>query len=253
MKKLTVLITSGGTSEKIDDVRRITNSGTGRLGALIADTFAEEDASLDLHYVCSENAVRPHSKKAIVHTVDGVRELLGAVTDLSVSVGGFDIIIHSMAVGDYTVAAVSDEKLMSEDILGRILSDGDSNEPSSVISTGLLNPPKLLDKKISSDKENIIVVLEKAPKVIGTLRPLNPDAVIVGFKLLAGVSDEELIAVGGKLLAKNDCNFVLANDMTTVRTDAHAGILIGKDGKTEKAVGKTHIAELIVARTLAEV
>ena len=37
-----VIITAGGTSERIDDVRTITNSSTGRLGYAIGKTFAEK-------------------------------------------------------------------------------------------------------------------------------------------------------------------------------------------------------------------
>ena len=32
-----IIITAGGTSEKIDNVRKITNSSTGKLGKLIAE------------------------------------------------------------------------------------------------------------------------------------------------------------------------------------------------------------------------
>ena len=36
---MNTLITSGGTSEKIDRVRSITNHSTGQLGKIIAETF----------------------------------------------------------------------------------------------------------------------------------------------------------------------------------------------------------------------
>ena len=36
-----IIITAGGTSERIDDVRTITNSSTGRLGFTIGSAFAE--------------------------------------------------------------------------------------------------------------------------------------------------------------------------------------------------------------------
>ena len=37
-----IIITAGGTSERIDDVRTITNSSTGRLGYAIGRAFAEK-------------------------------------------------------------------------------------------------------------------------------------------------------------------------------------------------------------------
>ena len=39
MKKF--IITAGGTSEKIDNVRKITNSSSGKLGCIIANTIVK--------------------------------------------------------------------------------------------------------------------------------------------------------------------------------------------------------------------
>ena len=41
MKKF--IVTAGGTSEKIDNVRKITNSSSGRLGMLIANHLLNEN------------------------------------------------------------------------------------------------------------------------------------------------------------------------------------------------------------------
>ena len=38
---MNILITSGGTNEKIDRVRSITNHSTGQLGKVITETFLE--------------------------------------------------------------------------------------------------------------------------------------------------------------------------------------------------------------------
>jgi len=114
----------------------------------------------------------------------------------------------------------------------------------------LLSPPEIREAKISSDKENLIVVLERAPKIISLYRGLVPGAVIVGFKLLSDVSEEELVRAGHALLLKNDCDFVLANDLRTVRSGNHEGLLIARDGTFERAAGKEGVAALIVRRAL---
>ena len=124
------------------------------------------------------------------------------------------------------------------------------------VRDALLSPPKIVEAKISSDKENLMVVLEKAPKIIAMYRGLLPKAVIVGFKLLSDVSEEELVRAGSSLLLKNDCDFVLANDMRTVRAggpdgaEGHEGLLIDREGKFERAAGKPAIASLIVNSVL---
>jgi len=231
---MNILITAGGTSEKIDDVRRITNSGTGRLGAKIAEAFAASGRECSITYLCSENAVRPEIRQGdgssvlrqknrplvlICSDVDSVRDAVLEACDET----AFDVIVHSMAIGDYRVKTVLDS---------------------------LHTQREIRESKISSEKEELVVVLEKAPKIIALLRGLAPDAVIVGFKLLSEAGEEELVQAGHALLMKNDCDFVLANDIRTVRQNRHEGILITKDGTFEHAAGKEEIAALIVERVL---
>ena len=247
-----ILISAGGTSENIDDVRRITNSGTGQLGALIAEAFVSSGLPCRITYLCSASAIRPAGSDCVeVVTADSVMELHKTVAKLGEMVA-FDIIIHSMAIGDYYVKAVSDSKRMSGEVIKRLsyLACGDSSEPEEAIEDAILSPPPIVESKISSDKENLIVVLEKAPKIISMLREMAQDAVIVGFKLLSDVSEDELVNVGLALLKKNDCDFVLANDMRTVRENRHEGLLISGDGSFERASGKDGIADLIVTRTI---
>jgi len=251
-RTLRILITAGGTSEKIDEVRRITNSGTGRLGALIAETFAASDRGTQIDFLCSADAVRPKTHTARV-TVAGDVSALKAEAERLAAETPYDIIIHSMAVGDYRVRAVTDAALLGSEVLERLsfIACGDSSSPEEAVADAILSPPQIKDAKISSDKENLIVVLEKAPKIIALLRGLAPKAVIIGFKLLADADAEELLRAGHALLVKNGCDFVFANDMNTVRSDRHEGILIAPDRTAERAAGKGAIADLIVRRALA--
>jgi phosphopantothenate-cysteine ligase len=99
--------------------------------------------------------------------------------------------------------------------------------------------------KISSDLDDVLVVLERAPKVISMFRGLAPDAVIVGFKLLTDVSEDKLIRVGYGLLERNDCDYVLANDMKSLKGGGHIGHLIARDGSHGTYDGKEAIAEAI--------
>ena len=220
-RSLNILITAGGTSEKIDDVRRITNSGTGSLGAKIADAFISAEEGCKITYICSAGAVKPSSKQNVeIITADDVESVKTAVT-AACSKNSYNVIIHSMAISDYRVQTVT---------------GGDGRE--------------LKDAKISSGMEKLIIVLEKAPKIIALLRSLAPDAVIFGFKLLADVPEEELVHAGLELLKKNDCDYVLANDIKTIQAGNHEGLLIDKDGAFIRASGKDAIAELIVRTAL---
>ena len=68
-----IIITAGGTSERIDNVRKITNSSSGKLGALIASKLIElNDSNIEkIYYICSKNAIKPtNSKIEIIEIVD---------------------------------------------------------------------------------------------------------------------------------------------------------------------------------------
>ena len=53
---INVIVTAGGTSEPIDNVRRIANTGTGRLGSLIAEELAADAMVGHIFYVCAKDS-----------------------------------------------------------------------------------------------------------------------------------------------------------------------------------------------------
>ena len=92
-----LLITSGGTSEKIDQVRSITNHSTGKLGALIADSFLAQGDQVTL--ITTRNAIKPAAHPNLtIQIIENVQELFEMMKPL---VKTHDVLIHSMAVSDY--------------------------------------------------------------------------------------------------------------------------------------------------------
>ena len=55
-----IVITAGGVKEKIDNVRSITNSSSGKLGQKIAQSFLEKEPNCDLIYIYGEKRSRGH-------------------------------------------------------------------------------------------------------------------------------------------------------------------------------------------------
>ncbi len=107
---MNILITAGGTSESIDDVRKICNMATGRLGSLIADDFLEDEKT-HVTYVCSRSAVKPQNPRARILPVDDVRSLQNTI-ESEMRLIPYDAVVHSMAVSDYTVKySISSESL----------------------------------------------------------------------------------------------------------------------------------------------
>lgn len=221
-----VLVTAGNTSEPIDSVRSITNTASGKLGSIIADVFISK--GVNVVYLCGKNSVQPSQPTVQTVTITGVADLVQAIKSLSQSYS-FDCIIHSMAVSDYTVKGTIPYDELSETIL---------HGGSPAIST---NPGKL-----SSDISNPVILLEKAPKVIREFKSLQPQALLVGFKLLVGVEENELYSAAVNLMNKNSCDFVCANDLNNITQNKHEALLLDKDGHYMKLSTKQEIASAIV-------
>ena len=231
---MNILITSGGTFEKIDNVRGIANSSTGRLGCAIAQAFARLPGVSQIFYICGKTAQRPEAGKAVLYEVEGVDSLQQTITGILAN-NRIDVIIHAMAVSDYKVAAVSCPERL----------DNPRNLPEAVKAADIRD-----GGKISSSHEHLILLLQQSPKIIKQLRRLAPSAVLVGFKLLSGAGEQELVEVAHKLLKDRDCNFVLANDTTQISASAHVGYLVDRDGKYKKFDTKDEIADGIVQAVL---
>ena len=234
MKK--IVITAGGTSEKIDDVRKITNSSSGKLGLTIANHLLKENDDLIIYYVCSKNSLRPLDKRIKVIEIDDTINLKKEIENLLLN-EKIDYFIHSMAVSDY----MTDYVTTIERIKASIKNTSNLDEAFSNIE--IIN-----GNKISSYEDNLVIVLKQTPKIISIIKDLSPQTYLVGFKLLDGVSKEELISVAKKLRDKNKCDLVVANDLATIRNGEHIAYIIDKNNEIEESHGKDDIAKKLVRR-----
>ena len=232
MKKF--IVTAGGTSEKIDNVRKITNSSSGRLGMLIASRLLNENKNSIIYYICSKNSLRPVDEKIKIIEIDDTNDLKNKVENLLLT-NKIDCFIHSMAVSDYQTDYVTTIEQIKKSI-----------NNASNIEEAFSNIETINDNKISSSCNNLVVVLKQTPKIISMIKNLSPSTYLVGFKLLDGVSKDELIMVGKKLRNKNKCDLVVANDLSTIRNGKHLAYIIDKNDRIEEANGKDEIAMKIV-------
>ena len=220
---MNILITSGGTSEKIDRVRSITNHSTGRLGKIIAETFLDKGDQVTL--VTTPKAVRPaaHPNLTIVQ-IENVAELLETLEQL---VHTHDVLIHAMAVSDYTPVYMTG--------LEAVAASSDMTE--------FLNKTNS-ESKISSQDDVQVLFLKKTPKIISLVKKWNTDIRLIGFKLLVDVSDEDLLKTARASLIKNQAEIIVANDLTEISNKEHKAYLVGNDTVT-RAQSKEEIAQLL--------
>lgn len=234
MKK--IVITAGGTSEKIDNVRKITNSSSGKLGMTIANHLLNQSEDLIIYYVCSKNSLRPTDERVKVIEIDGTIDLKNRIETLLLN-EKIDYFIHSMAVSDYMTDYVTSLERIKQSV------KNNDNLDEAFSNIEIIN-----GSKISSYEDNLVIVLKPTPKIISIIKDLSPSTYLVGFKLLDGVSKEELIDVAKKLRDKNKCDLVVANDLSTIRNGEHIGYIIDKDNEIEESHGKDDIAKKLVRR-----
>jgi len=232
MKK--ILITAGPTNEYIDEVMKITNMSTGRLGIELAKNYLNNGDEVTLiatrsvfrsglfeKYHLFENS---NLKKIPIETTeDMLRELYNE------SKNRYDLVIHSSAVGDYK----PEFTFRLEDIANEICNAIKDNKITYEEILEILTNPKCKvndNTKISSYEPNLTVKLTLTPKLISKLREWYPEATLVGFKLLENVSKEYLIEIAKKLCIKNNMDYIIANDLHDLRHGNHLSLLVNKDG-----------------------
>lgn len=222
---MNILITSGGTSEKIDQVRSITNHSTGQLGKMIAEHCLAEGASVTL--LTTAKAVKPDPHENLtIKIIEDTEQLLTAMEGL---VPAHDVLIHSMAVSDYKpVYMAGFEEVLASSDLAEFLEKSNS------------------ESKISSADDYQVLFLNKNPKIIGKVKEWNPNIRLIGFKLLVGVSKEELLATARASLEKNQAELIVANDLTEISSGQHHAYLLGANTVTE-AFSKEEIAEQLLS------
>ena len=221
-----ILVTSGGTSEAIDRVRSITNHSTGHLGLVITEALIK--AGHEVCLITTSQAVRPASHPnlkiiEIKNTLDLLEEMRNLVKD-------YQVLIHSMAVSDYTpVYMTSIDEVQASQDLSKFLTKQNT------------------ESKISSKEDTQILFLKKNPKIISLVKEWNPKIHLIGFKLLVDVTKDHLIDVARESLNKNRADIIVANDLNQINSEQHLAYLV-EENDYQTAYSKQEIAELIIKK-----
>lgn len=221
-----ILITSGGTTEQIDSVRGITNHSTGKLGKEMAEHFLKAGHQVSL--VTTKAAVKPNASEQLsIYHITNVASLIQTLKPL---VENHDVLIHCMAVSDYTPVYMTDLEEVKE---------------TTDIETLLKKSNQ--ETKISSSSDVQVLFLKKTPKVISMVKEWNPNIQLIGFKLLVDVTEDQLISVAKDSLTKNKADYIVANDLATISADSHKALLVSKDEVLSLAT-KSEISETLLKK-----
>ncbi|HEU6447913.1 MAG TPA: phosphopantothenoylcysteine decarboxylase [Verrucomicrobiae bacterium] len=182
------IVTAGPTYEPLDDVRRLTNFSTGRLGTELANYLAARGHKVIL--LIGEMATYSGERKAQrVETFSTTADLREKFKSLAAK--KVEAIFHAAAVSDFS--------------FGRIFAPDAVNKLVEIKGA----------KKISTRQGKLLVELLPTTKILSELRAGFPKAKIVGWKFEADGKRADAIVSAEKQLA--DC----ATDLCVVNGPAY--------------------------------
>ena len=186
-----ILVTAGGTIERIDKVRHIANFSTGMTGSLLAQELSRLDHRVTL--LISKAGYSNFDKHTqvdckVFETFGDLESLLSA----TLSAEKMDLCIHAAAVSDYRVAQL----LLNND-------EDDINRESKLPSG-----------------QKITIRLEPNPKLINQIKTwsCNPKMRLCGFKLTVDSDKVTSQKAVKKLFNESQCDMVVHNDIRDFST-----------------------------------
>ena len=249
MKKK-IIITSGPTNERFDSVMKITNMSTGALGCVFAETFLEEKAEeIDtIFFISTKMSHKPrvNSSKIKYITIESTQDLIEVLQKIFRE-NKIDMVIHSAAVGDYA----GKYSIRAEELVDEIWDTFQSTHAKAIKKQRLMEiferPRVIADNagKMSSYEPHLMTMYSLTPKVIGLIKKLDTSVKLVGFKLLDGVSKEELLKVATRLREKNQADYIVANDLSKIGGGKHWAMVVGQKGVVCECQTKKEIARAI--------
>jgi len=157
-----IILTCGPAAVPLDEVRRITNHSTGRLGIYLANALTEAGFSVEC-LIGRGRTCDTSLKCAKVEWFHTNEDLLQLLREAAAR-GPATAVLHAAALSDYKVESVTNGE-------GKSLPCG----------------------KIPSDETRIVITLRRAEKILPRLRELFPQAFIAGWKYeLEGSRDDAL-------------------------------------------------------------
>ena len=180
------LVTAGPTFEPLDDVRRLTNFSTGRLGTELAGFLAARGHRVTL--LVGEAATYAGPRRAArVKTFSTTADLRARIQAFSSK--KVDAIFHAAAVSDFA--------------FGQIFSESPNHPGEYRQLKGA--------KKISTRQGALLAELVPTPKIIAELRGWFPRTKIVGWKYEADGGRADALRAAGRQLTDCRTDFCVAN------------------------------------------
>ncbi|WP_370288010.1 bifunctional phosphopantothenoylcysteine decarboxylase/phosphopantothenate--cysteine ligase CoaBC [Nocardioides sp.] len=191
-----VVVSAGGTRERLDPVRFLGNRSSGRQGYALARAAAARGARVTL--VAANTDLPDPAGVGVVH-VETTAELRAAIVDAA---GAADAVVMAAAPADFRPTAESDTKIKKS---------ADGSAPTITLEQ---NPDILAE--ISAQRA-------------------RPGQVIVGFAAETGDATGSVLDLARAKLARKGCDLLVVNDVSGGAVFGSAdneAVLLGADGTT---------------------
>jgi phosphopantothenoylcysteine decarboxylase/phosphopantothenate--cysteine ligase len=204
-----VLVTTGGTREKIDPARFVGNFSSGKQGVAFARAALEMGASV--------RVIAANVDDSLMLGLEHVKVVSAIELEKSVneSLGTFDLLVMAAAVADFSPTLVANEKI-------KRTVDGENIEISL--------------------KANPDIVAA----VASNLRGSASDAVIVAF---AAESGKDLEALAKTKLQSKKCDFVVANSISSgevFNSNQNSVVLVSQERSASFTGSKIEVARAVL-------
>lgn len=212
LKGKKVLVTSGGTIERIDPVRYISNDSSGKMGNQVAEVAYELGAEVVL--VTASNY--PVYSKIRRIQVNSAEEMLRGVDD---NFQEADVLVMAAAVSDYRVKTTSDQKLK---------------------------------KNQQDDGKDLIIELMENPDILKTMGQKKDQQILVGFAAetqnIETYAKKKLSEKNLDMIVAND----VSKEGSGFNVDTNEVLIFKSDGQTihHPMASKRVIAEKILEEVI---
>lgn len=177
------IVTAGPTYEPLDQVRRLTNMSTGRLGSELVNYLAAKGHEVTL-LIGQQATWRGERKATRVRTFTTTASLRDMLEELATE--GVEAVFHAAAVSDFSFGKI-----------WKCNADGAMSE--------------LRSGKISTRQGALLVELTPTEKIISKLRGWFPKALLVGWKYEVEGDREAVLALAGRQIEECHTDRCVAN------------------------------------------
>ena len=204
-----VLVTTGGTRERIDPARFVGNSSSGKQGLAFAIAAKEMGASVKV--------LAANLDQSLLQGIDHSNVVSASELDKSINdaMGSFDLLIMAAAVADYSPSKISDVKL-KRGVLG-----------------------EKIEISLTANPDIVAAVSEKS-------KSSGSSAVIVAF---AAESGDDLEALAKSKLKSKKCDFVVANSISSgavFGSDQNSVVLVSEGDSARFSGSKLEVARAVL-------